>query len=344
MKTKKFITLSLLIGLITFSCQDDDVTADSIPERDRAEVYAEDIIEIEQFLSTHFYNYEEFLANPAYSEQNDAFNIAFDTISLENGTQDKISLMDMLDNSATPETINILRSKDVEDSSGQAYKLYYLVARPGLGQSVHALDRAVVSYRGTVANGDSFDGSQVPIPFNLTTLGGSAGVVDGFKEGLIEFKTSVGFTENNNGEVTFDDHGIGAIFIPSGLGYFSQPLVGIDSYTPIFFTFSLVDRNDTDYDLDNIPSHLEDLNMNQDGFDDDTDGDDLSNFFDNDDDGDGVLTRDEDLEDTDLTVDSDGDGDPTNDKNGDGNPLNDDSNGNGIPNYLDTEDTDSRIQ
>ncbi|WP_375237977.1 FKBP-type peptidyl-prolyl cis-trans isomerase [Aurantibacter sp.] len=344
MKIRNFITLTLLIGLIVFSCKDDDLVDTSIPDRDRAEVYAEDIIEIEEYLSTHFYNYEEFLTNSEYSDENDSFSIVFDTISSENGTQDKISLMDMLDNNALDGSSNVLRSKEVEDSSGQIYTLYYLVVREGLGQSLHSLDKAIVSYRGTVSTGDSFDGTPIPIPFNLTTFGSSAGVVEGFKEGLLEFKTSVAFTEQPNGEIIYDDHGIGAIFIPSGLGYFSQPLVGIDSYTPIFFTFNLVDRNDTDYDLDNIPSHLEDLNDNQDGYDDDTDDDGLNNFFDNDDDGDGVLTRDEDLEDMDLLVDSDGDGDPTNDKDGDGNPLNDDTDMDGTPNYLDTDDTESRIQ
>jgi hypothetical protein len=344
MKIRNFITLGLLLGLIIFSCQDDDLADTSIPDRDRAEVYAEDIIEIEEYLSTHFYNYDEFLANSEYSDENDAFNIVFDTISEVNGTENKLSLLSMLDNDAVAGTSNILRSKEIEDSSGQIYTLYYLVVREGLGQSLHSLDRAVVSYRGTVSTGDSFDGSPIPIPFNLTTLGSSSGVVSGFREGLIEFKTSTSYIEDVNGEITYDDHGIGAVFIPSGLGYFSQPLTTVDSYTPIFFTFNLIDRNDTDYDLDNIPSHLEDLNNNQDGFDDDTDDDDLNNFFDNDDDGDGVLTRDEDLEDVDLTVDSDGDGDPTNDKDGDGNPLNDDTDLDGIPNYLDTDDTESRIQ
>jgi len=342
MNIRKITSLGLFCLFLAFSCRKDDDTASTIPDRDRAEVYAEDIVEIENYLSTHFYNYEEFISNgDPYSDANDNFKIVFDEISVENGTENKISLMSMLDNSGVS---NVLKSKEVEDDSGQVYTLYYLVVRPGLGQSVHALDRAVVSYKGITSDGNSFDGSPIPIPFNLTTFGGSAGVVDGFKEGLIEFKTSIGFSEDTNGEITYNDHGIGAVFIPSGLGYFSQPLVGIDSYTPIFFTFDLVDRNDTDYDLDNIPSHLEDLNNNQDGYDDDTDGDNLSNFFDNDDDGDGVLTRDEDLEDTDLTFDSDGDGDPTNDKNGDGNPLNDDSDNDGIPNYLDTDSTESRIQ
>ena len=60
------------------------------------------------------------------------------------------------------------------------------------------------------------------------------------------------------------------------------------------------------------------MNGNGNVFDDNTDGDDLPDFFDVDDDGDGALTRFEDV---------DNDGDPTND----------DTDNDGIPNYLDAD-------
>ena len=77
----------------------------------------------------------------------------------------------------------------------------------------------------------------------------------------------------------------------------------------------------------NMPNHIDQIimsviNENEDITDDDTDGDEIPNFFDPDDDGDGVLTINEDL---------DNDGDPTND----------DSDGDGIPNYLDEDSTES---
>jgi hypothetical protein len=338
MKLSKITILSLALFTIIVGCNDDDDTVADIPDRDRAEVYAEDLAEIEMFLSTHFYNYEEFQANNAYSDlttnpftvtPNDNFQIVIDTIAGANSN--KIPLINQVD------------FKMVTDSQGIEYKLYYLVVREGLGDDLHQLDRAVVSYRGFLSSQQTFDSSPSPFSFNLTALGGTPGVVPGFREGLVSFKTSEAFTEDaSNGSVTYHNHGIGAVFIPSGLGYFSAPVGTIPTYTPIFFTFNLIDRNDTDFDLDNIPSYLEDLDGDGGGFDEDTDSDGIANFFDNDDDGDGVLTRDEDLEDTDLNFDSDGDGDPTNDRNGDGNPLNDDTDGDGIPNYLDFDTAISR--
>jgi hypothetical protein len=351
MKLSKITILGLALIVSFFGCKKDDDAATVIPERDRAEVYAEDLAEIETFLETHYYNYEDFDSSQPYSDtstnpvsntQNDDFKIEFFEITSTTpaGT---LSLMDMLNNDPSV-TTNVLKFKTVPDFTGVEYKLYYLVVREGLGSSLHNLDKAVVTYNGILSTQESFDSSPLPVSFNLTALGSTSGVVQGFREGLINFKTSQSFTENNsNGEVTYHNHGIGAVFIPSGLGYFSQPIGNVVAYSPIFFTFNLINRNDTDYDLDNIPSHLEDLNGDGNGFNEDTDGDALNNFFDNDDDGDGVLTRDEDLEDTDLNVDSDGDGDPTNDRNGDGNPLNDDTDMDGIPNYLDADTVISRL-
>ena len=356
MKLRTLIFTTLSLGLLVFSCNDDDTTTTSVPDRNRGEVYAEDIIEIETFLTEYTYNYDEFALNNTYSNtsvvpatniENDSFEIVFSKIT-DPMTQE--SLMDKLDNDPLV-TEDVLKSRIVFDSAGQAYVLYYLVVREGLGDDLHTLDQAVTRYNGTsigynesneIIEAASFDSSPVPVAFTLTSLGATPGVVQGFRDGLVKFKTSVAFTEGNNGDVIYHNHGIGAVFIPSGLGYFSQPLTSVAAYTPLIFKTDLINRIDTDYDLDNIPSHLEDLNGNDNGFDEDTDLDNLNNFFDNDDDNDGVLTINEDIEDTDLTFDSDGDGDPTNDKNGDGNPLNDDTDGDGIPNYLDADTVLSR--
>jgi len=129
------------------------------------------------------------------------------------------------------------------------------------------------------------------------------------------------------------------MFLPSGLAYFSNATAGISAYEPIIFKFELIRVSENDHDADGIPSYLEDLykedgTLGSDGEftvnyedltdenDDDTDGDGAPNYFDADDDGDGVLTIDEDLN---------GDGDPTNDIGA-----------NGIPNYLDSEETTSK--
>ena len=108
-----------------------------------------------------------------------------------------------------------------------------------------------------------------------------------------------------------------------------------------------------DYDIDTVPTGLEDSNNDTNLAYDDTDSDGLPNYLDNDDDGDLVLTNVEYvfttknasvLMDTDndgkpnyLDNDDDGDGVLTfkEDYNGNGNPTDDDTNNNGIADYLD---------
>ena len=191
------------------------------------------------------------------------------------------------------------------ENSGIDYKLYYLNVREGLGNEIHFCDEAFVTYEGSLTTGYVFDSAVNPAGFNLITVGSSAGVVTGFQQGIIEFNTSTGFTDNGDGTTTFHNHGIGAVFIPSGLGYFQQPLVGVPSYSPLIFTFSLYQRTLLDHDGDNVYSYLEDVNNNGNLYDDDTDGDFGPNFIDNEDDG-----EDEDLDDDlDDDVDMDAEGD-----------------------------------
>lgn len=325
MKLRILSLVSVLFVLSFFSCKNDDDGTSITPPRDRAEVYAEDIAEIEEYLSTHFYNYEDFdFENPYTNLSNDLFDIVFDTIAGINS--DKTPLIDR------PE----LQFKIVSDFEDNEYVLYYLSVREGLGDEINFTDVAHVIYEGSdITDGSVFDSSVNSVEFNMLD------VITGFSEGVQEFRTSSGFIDNGDGTVTYQGHGIGAVFIPSGLGYFNQPLLGVATYTPLIFKIKLLEREILDHDTDNIPSYLEDLDGDKNAFNDDTDGDAIPNFLDTDDDGDGVLTKYEDLEpDDDLLVDRDGDGDPTNDF-GDGDPTNDDSDGDGIPNYLDTDSTES---
>ncbi|WAC02012.1 hypothetical protein N7U66_19655 [Lacinutrix neustonica] len=283
MNLRKLILPILSLCLVVLSCKkDDDAPIEAPALRDRQEVYDENLVEIETYLETHFYNYEAFDFADPYSQANDTFSIVFDTISGVNS--DKTPLMDQVD-------FKTVTEDDVD------YKLYFLKVRQGLGKPVNALDRAAVLYNGTIPEGASFD-SAVTIgagqPLNLTTVGSTFGVVSGFREGIVEFNASTGFTENGNNEITYDDHGIGAVFIPSGLGYFAvPPSTVIPQYSPLIFTLRVVSRSNTDWDEDGIPSHMEHPDGDYSGSDDDTDGDSFVNFVDSDDDGDGVLTEDE---------------------------------------------------
>lgn len=278
------ITLTILsLMFIITSCTPDDDGTTITPPRDRTEVYAEDLEEIETFLEEHYYNYEEFDFTDPYSTANDDFEIVFGEIADD---PTKIPLIDR------PE----LKFKMVEDpeEEGLMYKLYYLEVREGEGNEVHFIDQAHVTYEGVLTDDTVFDSAINPTNFDLTSVGLNAGVVTGFREALIEFKTAASpYTVNGDGTISYHKHGIGAAFIPSGLGYFNNLLEDIPSYTPIIFKFSLFDRALLDHDSDGIPSFMENLNDDLDVFDDDTNEDGAPNFFDGDDDGDGVLTRNE---------------------------------------------------
>ncbi|WP_417200180.1 FKBP-type peptidyl-prolyl cis-trans isomerase [Bizionia sp.] len=280
MKLRKILLLIITVSALFVSCDNDDEAAvPYTPPRDAGEVYLEDIADIEEYLETHFYNYEEFQQNNPYSVVNDGFEIVFDTIAGLNS--DKTPLIDMV-------------QFKMINSYGVDYKLYFLKVREGLGNVIHFSDQATLNYEGSsIINGYVFDSAVNETQFNLLPVGAVSGVIPGLREGIIEFKTSNDFSNNMDGTTNYHNHGIGAVFIPSGLAYFDQPLVGVPGYTPLIFKFNLYKRTILDHDGDGIPSFLEDLNDNGDIFDDDTDGNFNPNFLDDDDDGDGYYTRDE---------------------------------------------------
>jgi len=284
MNLRKIILGMVGLMLIMASCNDDDDGITVVPDRDRVEVYAEDLLEIEEYLQTHYYNYDEFDFSDPYSLPNDTFKIIVSEIP-EGNPDNVISLMDR------PE----MSFKMVADPTDETleYKLYYLTVREGQGDVVHFIDQVFVSYEGTLSDATVFDSAITPVSFNLTTVGNVSGVVPGFRESLLEFNTATGFSDNGDGILTYHNHGIGMSFIPSGLAYFSQPIGNIESYSPIFFKFNLVDVVFLDHDNDGVPSYLEDIDDNKNVFNDDTDEDFSPNFLDTNDDGDALLTADE---------------------------------------------------
>ncbi len=274
---------TLIIASLWTSCRkDDDLDgAEGVPLRDRVEEAAESQAEIEEFLRTHFYNYEEF-ENPTADFD---YRIVIDTLAGDN--LDKTPLMEQV------------RSKPVNDprESGFMYTLYYLVVNEGGGDEISFADTATLRFEGRhfteeVSVSEYFElfsSSATPINFDLT------GVVNGFQDALVEFRGAASQETNPDGSITFEDFGIGAVFVPSGLGYFADvpPSSGIPLYAQLVFTFNTYARQVGDQDQDGIPSVFEDLNGNQTEEDDDTDGDGNFNIFDADDDNDGRPTRDE---------------------------------------------------
>lgn len=299
----------MLIAItVLTSCKKDDAPEDGfIPARDRAEEAPLSQAIIEEYLDTHFYNYEAFENPPADFD----FQIKFDTISDNNAS--KIPLRQQV----------ISKMVKGRVKEGLMYKLYYLSVASGEGDKPDFPDIATISYDGIYINKEEdqlpytkrFDASTIPVRFDMT------GIVNGLQDALIEFRGATEIITNPDGSLSFEGYGIGAVFMPSGLGYYVNPPATstIPTYAQLIFTFQLYEKEVGDQDNDGIPSVMEDLNNNQIEEDDDTDSDNLPNYADADDDNDGRPTRDE------IEIDSDG------------NITFPDEDGDGIVDYLDSD-------
>ena len=330
-KVNYLVPILVVVFIAFFSCEKDDDGVIVIPPRDRGEESVASQIEIEEYLETHFYNYEEF-ENPTPDFN---FQILIDTIAGDNAS--KTPLIDQVDSKIVT---------DILDST-VTYKLYYLSAIQGEGDEIEFPDVSILSFSGhLLSNGDLIDASVSPVRFDLTQI------IDGLQSAIIEFRGATNITQNADGTLGFEDYGVGAVFIPSGVGYFASPPPGsnISSYSQLMFTFQLYNVEKGDQDGDGIISIIEDLDDS--GFEgnDDTDGDLIPNFADVDDDGDGRLTEHE-IELKQYTI-NPGDSDPVmvNDEIEMYREIDDDTgeitiytviledkNEDGIPDYLDDE-------
>src|SRR5690606_24317759 len=86
-----YILLLLTLSTVFVSCKKDDDGVPPFVERDRYEEAAVAKAEIETYLQTHFYNYEEFENPPVGFD----YQIVFDVIEGENS--DKIPLIDQVE-------------------------------------------------------------------------------------------------------------------------------------------------------------------------------------------------------------------------------------------------------
>lgn len=299
MKKFKYLFFAIILSALFIQCSDDDDASSAPPLRDEDEVRLENEIEINDFLEQYYFSLEENTNNPNFER------IVFRKLDAENTPEDAIPLIDS----------EFLESKTILQGE-EEYELFYLKIREGFSSQRKPTfaDSILITYEGFTIENQVFDGSSSPIWLDQTT------VVTGFREAMVEYRGSSGFVENSDGSFAFnDDFGIGAVIIPSGLGYFATPPAntGIGAYKPIVFTFQMYRSRLTDHDQDGIPSYMEDLNGTRRLNDVDTDGDRIFNYLDDDDDGDGVPTREEIIIEEDGTI------------------VFPDSNGNGTPDYLD---------
>ena len=285
--------LLLLIYSCSKSSSDDEETLPPNPVSDQYAVENDSIIE---FLQTHFYNYEDF----EKMSSNESVELIIDTISGDNST--KIPMY----NQVTTMTVDIVDEND----EMVPHNLYYIINREGNGANPTVADSVFVSYKGLTLGNNIFDSRKLPMWLDQTA------VVRGFQEFTSLLKRG-DIIVNNNGTYSFDNFGVGIAIMPSALGYYNSGTYSLSAYSPLIFQINLNTLNTSDHDNDGVNSILEDLNNNHIFTDDDTDSDNIPNYFDPDDDGDGVLTKDE------------------YDANGDG--IVDDTDGDGIPDYLDND-------
>ena len=290
-------TLAMLLAVSLSSCgSDDNNTTEPEELRDFLEQSITDDALLVDYLSNHFYNYEDF---PRADDTE--VTISIDTISGDNA--DKTPMIEQVQQLSVP----------ITDENGAVtnHTLYYLVAQQGseLEKKPSIVDSTYVSYRGELLTGTIFDQRNTPIWFD------NIRVVSGFRYGLQNFAPGT-FSQDTDGTISFRDYGQGILFMPSGLGYYSSPQGLIPAYAPIVFTVSVYTSNVADHDNDGVFSIEEDPDGDGNPLNDDTDGDGTPNLLDFDDDGDGILTS---LE---LDVDNDG--------------IIDDTDNDGIPDYLDS--------
>lgn len=279
MEMKNIFKLSFFVVLFTIvSCKDDETDL-TFELRDRAEVYEEDIAEIEAYLQDNYLEVDGDLNATVTKIDNGQTSIwdqtayPLQSITVKNDVR----------------TTNFVTgvSTDVVD-----YKLYYIIINEGGGSYPSQVDSTFVAYKGWDLENEVFDQNNQGIWFTYPQTSSIDPIsISGFRQILTKIKTPETITENTStGAVLYENYGTALVFIPSGLGYFSGS-VGGASYNPIAFQVKLYNKKENDQDRDRVKSIYEDINGNGDFFDDDTDGDNIPDFLDVDDDGDGVITK-----------------------------------------------------
>jgi FKBP-type peptidyl-prolyl cis-trans isomerase len=283
------VILSLTLGFLSCSknsSSDDPVV---IEVRDRGAQQILDKDSIIGYLETHYYNAGAFQGNadPSISE------LIIAEIPSDGVIPDPDNNKKLIDSVVTKTIV----------FEGTEYDIYILDLNQGGGEdSPTFADNVLVTYEGFTLNDVVFDSAVNPVTFDLTSL------IPGWRKVLPDFNTAESFVDGDDGTVDFMNHGVGVMFVPSGLGYFSGSQSGIPAYSPLIFKFELLKMYEADFDGDGIPSYMEDLNgdgefiinyeNSKDENDDDTDGDFIPNYGDTDDDGDGILTKNE----TNITI------------------------------------------
>lgn len=275
MRIQKVALSVLCVTLAFLSCKkDNNSNVVTVEIRDRGEQQIIDNDSIVGYLETHYYNKSAFEGNMDPNMSELEINAVTNDMTI---SSDADSLL-----------INAVETKTATYADTE-YEFYILKINQGGGDSPTFADQVRVSYEGTLLDETVFDNTANPVTFNLLSL------VPGWSKAVPNFSTAESFADAGDGTIDYMNHGVGVMFLPSGLGYFSSPPSNIPLYSPLIFKFELFQMYQNDDDGDGVPSYMEDLNGDGDFTlaDDDTDADNIPNFADTDDDGDGVLTANE---------------------------------------------------
>src|SRR5690606_4663554 len=276
---KRFFTSALILvgSLFLWNCKNDDNRTE-IAERDRQEVYNENINEIESFLKT---NSIEILEE----------GVQFDSVAFESNhsiwKQTDYPLQSVLLKNDTYNTAYKRIADNVE------YTVYYLIINEGGGEKPFIHDNVFTSYNGYLLDGTSFDSYPFGVWSGYPANGSATEFISGYRQILQQVKTADGVIDNGDGTYSYENPGRVIVFIPSGLGYFNNGNASVSNYTPIIFDIKLISLKEIDHDKDGILTKYEDVDGNGNLWDDDTDADGKPDFLDTDDDGDGYTTREE---------------------------------------------------
>lgn len=304
----KFGLCLLAMSVAFISCKDDDngPTID-FEERDRTEQQIADKDSLIDYLSTHYYNSSFFESGTNHRMEDIVIT------ELEEGDTVPDGSTLLIDAVETHYTTYLETD----------YEYYVLRLNQGGGEAPKFTDQVRVRFSGYLEDtGEVFQSLATPDDLPMQGIGFGTGAIRGWQLIIPQFNTALDFVNGPDGVTNYNDYGLGMMFIPSGLAYFSGSQPSIPIYSNLIFKFELLQYQEEDHDGDGVPTYMEDYNTNLDVNDDDTDEDGAPDYIDLDDDDDGVFTIHEDL-------------------NEDGDPTNDDSDGDGIPNYLDPDSTES---
>ena len=249
----------LLLAIAIASCSKND-TIETVPLRDYAEQYAKDLDSINKFIDTH------------YMTVTPALDVTFAKID-----EAQTSIRNQ---SEFPLQFKTVKKGEID------YKVYFINFREGGNRQPTKLDSVFVTFKGELLSGTTFDTAQNPAWFALDR------VVKGWPEIIPMFKT--GFYDGGQSDsnpTSFTDYGAGLMFLPSALGYYGSSAGTIPLYSPLIYSFKLMELQYQDHDGDGILSKDEVATPGDDPELYDTDGDGIPNYKDADDDGDGYLTK-----------------------------------------------------